>query len=56
MIFCLYCEGDLPKPKFRLVVYDAKQTEPQNPFWLMALQTMQPRHQEDKSTVDLRGE
>lgn len=40
LIFHLYCQGDLPKSKFRLVVYDGKQTEPQNPFWLMLLQTM----------------
>lgn len=40
LIFHLYSEGDLPKFKFRLVVYDRKQTEPQDPFWLMLLQTM----------------
>lgn len=38
--FYLYCEGDVPKSKFRLVVYDRKQTEPQDFFWLMPLQTM----------------
>lgn len=37
--FYLYCEGDLPKSKYRLVVYDRKQTEPQDTFWLMPLQT-----------------
>lgn len=40
LIFHLYCECDLPKSKFRLVVYDRKQTEPQDPFWLMPLQTV----------------
>lgn len=32
LIFHLYCEGDLQKSKFRLVVHCRKQTEPQDPF------------------------
>lgn len=31
LIFHLYCEGDLPKSKLRLAVYDGKQTGPQDP-------------------------
>lgn len=40
LIFHLHCESDLPKSKFRLLIYDGKQTEPQDPFWLMPLQTV----------------
>lgn len=32
LIFHLYCEGDLPKSKFRLTIYDGKEIEPQDPF------------------------